>query len=77
LIPWHLRLHKIRFFDYDSVRRCADRPDHYQVALRNQDEQPAYFLSVTGQTDYQMTNVSAEPDPVCNGEDILDTMDTQ
>jgi hypothetical protein len=77
LSPWHLRLHKIRFFDYDSVRYCADRPDHYQVALLNEDEQPAYYLSVTGQTEYLMTGVSAKPDPACNGENVLDTMDTQ
>jgi hypothetical protein len=72
----HEQLNKIHYFTYDSVRRCSDRPDHYQVALLDEDDQTRYYLHIVGETDYRATAVSASPDASCSGEDVSGTMGT-
>jgi hypothetical protein len=77
LEPWHRRLHKIHSFDFDSVRRCSDRSNHYQIGLMSDDDQDPYYLSVAEPKDYVMIGASAKPSPDCDGEDILRGMEAQ
>ena len=75
LLQMHRRLNKDRSFEYDSVRRCSDGPDHYQVEI--DDSKRTYYFQVLGETDYKMKAVSEKPNAVCKGEDILETMGTK
>lgn len=76
----HEKLHALAF-EFGSIHRCLDRPDHYQVELQREDEhwnyRSSYFLHVIGATDFSMENVLTSPAAVCDGEDILGTMETQ
>jgi hypothetical protein len=76
LEPLHEQLRKIHFFTYESVRRCSDRPDHYQIELLNEDDRKPHYLHVVGEPDDRVTKISASPDASCNGEDLLGTMGT-
>jgi len=71
----HQRLHGMSF-EFQSVHRCSDAPDHYQIEL-SQDDKPSYYFQVLGAQPYMMKSVSMKPDAVCTGEDLLDQMETQ
>jgi hypothetical protein len=70
LEPRHERPHEIHYFSYDAVRRCSDRPDHYQVGLLDEGDQAPYYLHIVGENAYKVTAVSASPDAACDGEDL-------
>jgi hypothetical protein len=67
----HRRLHKLRYFDYVSIRRCSDGPDHHQIELAHEDD-PPYYFHVLGQTTYEMFAVATKPDVACNGENLIE-----
>lgn len=71
----HERLRKIRYFEFESVRRCWDAPDHYQVGLRQDDGEPVYFFQVRGADSYTMAGAATKPAKACDGDNILETID--
>lgn len=73
----HERLRKIRYFEFESVRRCWDAPDHYQVGLRRDDGAPVTFFQVRGADSYTMAGAATKPAKACDGENMLETMSTQ
>lgn len=62
-----------RGLSYDSVRKCSDAADHYQVVLADEGNRLFYF-QVVGKDTYQMQNASTSPDPRCKGRDLLGLM---
>jgi hypothetical protein len=68
--------------EYDSVQRCADSPEHYQVEVavesgpKFETARPRYF-QVRGDGDYTMLRVSDKSDARCSGPSILDEMGTK
>jgi hypothetical protein len=67
----HERLHAIRYFEFDSVRKCMDRPDHHQVGVVDSDAGSSYFFSVDGKSSFVMTGVAESPGARCNGPNLL------
>jgi hypothetical protein len=64
--------------EFDSVRKCSDRPDHYQVAVQIGNGDQLQYFQVTGdQENYKMEAVDKLPAPACNGPDLLDSMATK
>jgi len=64
--------------EYDSVRKCTDRPDRYQIALGNENNNRLMYFLVTGnEAQYTMDAVSDSSQAQCNGPDILDSMATR
>jgi len=64
--------------EYNSVRKCSDRPDHYQVALQGDDgRQLVYFQVIGSHAGYTMEAVGESPNAHCSGPDIIESMATQ
>src|SRR5262249_32836925 len=74
--PKHDQLRKIGFFSYQSLRRCSDRPDHYQVGLLGENDRTPRYLHIVGEPGYRVTAVSASLDASCDGEDLLEAIPT-
>lgn len=70
----HERLGKIRYFEFESVRRCWDSPDHFQVGIRHDDDQPIYYFQVRGPGRYTMAGVATKPAKACDGDNFLETI---
>lgn len=73
----HESLLKDHAFDFGSILKCADRPDHVQVQL-TKDDKPAWYFQVAGTNgDYRMNAVSRRADARCRGANLLDSMATK
>lgn len=73
----HDLVHK-QFGEFDSVRKCADSADHYQVALKNGKGDQLMYFQVSGRkTTFTMRALGPNPQAGCDGPDILDSMATQ
>jgi hypothetical protein len=68
----HDRLMKIGFFEYESIRRCSDQPNHYQIGVEDQNDTDHYYFSVTGKSRFTMHDVSSSPNEQCDGANVLD-----
>lgn len=65
-------------WEFDSVRKCTDRPDHYQIALNGVDNDHLMFFQVIGgHADYKMDAVGKSPQSQCSGPDILESIATK
>jgi hypothetical protein len=74
LRPLHRRLHKLHSFDYVSVHRCSDRPDHHQIELAHEDD-PPYYFHVLGQAAYELSAIATKPDAACSGKNLIEEPD--
>lgn len=64
--------------EFDSVRKCSDMPEHYQVSVQIGNGDQLQYFQVTGeQENYKMEAVGRLPAPVCNGPDLIDSMATK
>jgi hypothetical protein len=70
----HRRLHRLSYFNYASVRRCLDRPDHHQIELVHEDD-PPYYVHVLGRTAYELSGIATKPDPACDGKNLMEAPD--
>lgn len=71
----HGRLHRLHYFDYLSLRGCSGAPHHDQIELAHEDGRP-YYLHVSGQATYELTEVAAKPDAACDGRNLLEEPET-
>ncbi len=68
--------------DYESLRRCSDRSDHYQVEIAERsgptlDRPRSFFFHVLGDREYTLLRISETTDARCGGRDLLDEMRTR
>jgi hypothetical protein len=68
--------------EYESVRGCSDRHDHYQVEVGEVsgpklDRSRSFFFHVLGERDFTMFQILDKPDARCQGRDLLDDMRTR
>lgn len=68
--------------EFYSVRRCSDRPDHYQVEIGEEtgpkfETSRSFYFQVAGKRVYTMLGVSEITDAKCSGPNILDEMSTK
>ena len=63
---------------YESAVKCADQPDHYQIALRKGDDGSLIYFQVIGDaSNYWMKSAGESPEEECSGPDILESMATK
>jgi hypothetical protein len=73
----HDRAH-VRHGEFDSVRKCSDGPERYQIAVTIGDGAQLQYFQVTGnQNNYKMKAVGEAPASQCNGPDLIESMATQ
>ena len=64
------------FFNFDSVRLCADEPNHRQIGLSYENsEHQDFFFHVIGASNYVLSRIAEKPDPHCNGPNELEQSD--
>lgn len=68
--------------EYDSVYRCTDSPEHYQVEMADEtapnfQTARSFYFQMRGNGDYTMLRVSDKSDARCGGPNILDEMGTK
>jgi hypothetical protein len=63
---------------FDAIRNCNVRANRGQVELKPGAQHGALQLKVaSAPPDFRMARVATEPDPGCDGEDLLEEMETR
>jgi hypothetical protein len=58
-------------FTYRAVRACSGDPSRFQIELDQDPGVPTYFQIREGKNFFEMLYASRQPDPKCNGPDLL------
>jgi hypothetical protein len=69
---WHKH-----YYEFAAIHACPGRPHRYEVGLTSDDDEPDWFLTIRGDSDFTLIGVARAANPACRGPDLRDTMQTQ